>query len=98
MMTTMTKLVKSIPTNNKQLHKKLYFVFNFRSEKFATEKWPSNCQELRNLGHSLNGLYLVKDAKADATKIQTVYCAFQKSDPNGIRPITLFILFTIQIK
>ena len=38
---------------------------------------PSSCQELRCLGHELNGLYFVKGA--NKKKIESIYCNFDRS-------------------
>ena len=40
---------------------------------------PTSCQDLKQLGHSLNGLYLIKQSLPNnrRMKVQTVYCDFQ---------------------
>jgi len=40
---------------------------------------PTSCKDLQQLGHLLNGLYMVKKAPLnnEGTKIETVFCDFQ---------------------
>jgi len=48
---------------------------------------PTSCKDLQQLGHSLNGLYLVKKSlpSTQRTKIETVFCNFQSFTPlNGM--------------
>jgi len=38
---------------------------------------PTSCEELNNLGYTLNGYYLIKGkGKLNANRIQVVYCQF----------------------
>ena len=40
---------------------------------------PTSCSELGDIGHTLNGYYLVKSELASHTsKIQTIYCRFNQ--------------------
>jgi len=39
---------------------------------------PSNCRELQLLGHTNNGIFLVKGLDSKALKIETVYCDFKR--------------------
>jgi len=53
---------------------------------------PTSCKDLKQLGHSLNGLYLIKKALPNnqGMKIQTAYCDFQSptgTSSNGILKI-----------
>jgi len=42
------------------------------------KKIPANCDDLQQLGHKLNGLYLVKTSRPkQPKKIETVFCNFQ---------------------
>ena len=49
---------------------------------------PTSCKDLRQLGHSFNGLYLVSKSQPDddqGVKIETVFCDFQSpADSKGI--------------
>jgi len=48
---------------------------------------PTSCKDLQQIGHSLNGLYLIKKSLPNnqGTKIQTVFCDFQSTtSSNGI--------------
>jgi len=37
---------------------------------------PSSCKDINTIGHTLNGIYLVKDLNK-ASKIKALYCDFQ---------------------
>ena len=52
------------------------------------EKKPSNCTDLRLIGHRLSGFYLVKDE----FQIKTVYCHFNDGDER-IKKMSSFIFF-----
>jgi len=41
---------------------------------FSKKEMPSSCSELGEMGHSLNGIYLVKNP--GTKKIETVFCTF----------------------
>jgi len=49
---------------------------------------PTSCKDLRQLGHSFNGLYTVSKSQPDddqGAKIETVFCDFQSpADSKGI--------------
>jgi len=47
---------------------------------------PTSCKDLKQLGHSLNGLYLIKKLpKNQGAKIETVFCNFKSpSTTSGI--------------
>ena len=54
---------------------------------------PTSCKDLQQLGHSLNGLYLVNKSlpTTQRTKSETVFCNFQSHTPlNGM--IEFFLL------
>lgn len=41
---------------------------------------PTNCTDLKLLGHNLNGVYLVKTSRPNqGVKIESVFCDFQSS-------------------
>ena len=41
---------------------------------------PSNCQDLKLLGHKLNGFYLIGQPDEKLAKFMTVYCDFTKGN------------------
>jgi len=46
----------------------------------ANEK-PANCEDLKSIGHTLNGFYLVQGNRDTITlksKVETIYCDFNK--------------------
>ena len=43
---------------------------------------PSSCQDLKCLGHKLNGFYSIKSA--NGIKLETVYCDFTQSSTPSI--------------
>ncbi len=51
---------------------------------FSAGHIPSNCNDLNNMGHTLNGIYLVKDAKTrvngnvKSDMLNAVFCNFQQ--------------------
>jgi len=47
-----------------------------RSSTVEAKEMPSNCNNLRVIGHRLSGFYLVKDD----VQIKTVYCDFRDGD------------------
>jgi len=46
---------------------------------------PTSCYHLSNLGHTLNGIYLVK--KKDYFKMEAVFCNFQPPDGSHNRDL-----------
>jgi len=38
---------------------------------------PSNCNDLNKIGHTLNGLFLVKENSTTNSKISVIFCDFQ---------------------
>ena len=55
---------------------------------------PANCEDLKSIGHNLNGFYLVQGKRDEITlksKVETIYCDFNKqrqSSKNLIGKIT----------
>ena len=51
------------------------------SETLANNKKPANCEDLKTMGHTLNGFYLVQGKRDTITlksKVETIYCDFNK--------------------
>ncbi len=44
------------------------------------KEMPTSCEALQELGHKLNGFYLIKTARPNqGSQIETVFCDFQSS-------------------
>ncbi len=52
---------------------------NRRKEDDPTKRMPTSCADLNSIGHTLNAFYIVKEKLFNTTKLQTIYCDFQKS-------------------
>ncbi len=54
---------------------------------------PTNCSDLKRLGYTLNGFYLVNKAEADSFadgishQIETVFCAFKQEAPFNLSAV-----------
>ena len=48
-----------------------------RPDCYQGDEMPSSCQDLQCLGHTINGIYLVKGK--DKKKIESIYCNFDES-------------------
>jgi len=81
------------PISTSNVHEKNYFSNDnddTRSSKYSPRTPPSSCRQLSNIGHFLDGIYLV--ANPDTNKIETVYCDFTGTTRNIIIYIgTLYV-------
>lgn len=55
---------------------------------------PSSCQDLKDIGYSLNGFYSVKSQKAK-NKIDTVFCNFSNNNQATAESKNIFFKFNI---
>jgi len=46
---------------------------------------PTSCQELKQLGHALNGLYLVQGTLKQSYKVLTIFCSFGDENKSKIK-------------
>lgn len=66
-------------SNNKSFsyNKTMQQVFNSKGTvTISLNRPPTSCKELKQLGHTLNGFYLVQGTQKQSNKVLTVYCSF----------------------
>lgn len=52
----------------------------------ATITMPANCEDLKSMGHTLNGFYMVQGNRGKITlssQVETIFCDFGKTHPSG---------------
>lgn len=58
-----------------------------------SSKVPENCQDLKSLGHTLDGFYLVQKGEEVTNKIGTVFCQFNQQQSSANEAIKRKILY-----
>jgi len=51
----------------------------------SLNRLPTSCEELKQLGHALNGLYLVQGTQKQSSKILTIHCSLSDENKSKIK-------------